>query len=80
MRPQDNRSLQDINLPLSILLPYRQVELLRRVGFIPAPQEISALVTLFIVNLYISMEKVYFFSNSKYLFSRLVMFLLKVAF
>ena len=39
MRPQSNRSLQDINLPLCILLPHCQIELLRRVGFIPAPQE-----------------------------------------
>jgi len=37
------------------------------------------LVTLFIIDLYISMEKVYFFSNSKYLLSKSAMFLLNVA-
>jgi len=44
------------------------------------PTEISMLVILFINPLYISMEKEYFFSNSKYLFSKSVTFLLKVAF
>jgi len=39
MRPQDDGGLQDVHLSLCILLSHRQVELLRRVGFIPAPQE-----------------------------------------
>jgi len=39
MRPQDNGGLQDVHLSLCILLSHRQVELLRRVGFIPTPQK-----------------------------------------
>jgi len=39
MRPQDNGGLQDVHLSLGILLSHRQVELLRRVGFVPAPQK-----------------------------------------
>jgi len=39
MRPQDNGGLQDVHLSFCILLSHRQVELLRRVGFIPAPQK-----------------------------------------
>jgi len=39
MRPQDDGGLQDVHLSLCILIPYRQVELLRRVGFIPTPQQ-----------------------------------------
>jgi len=39
MRPQDNGGLQDVHLSLCILIPYCQVELLRRVGFIPTPQQ-----------------------------------------
>ena len=39
MRPQDDGSLQGVDLPLCILLPHQQVKLLRRVSLIPTPHQ-----------------------------------------